>query len=152
MDRSRLGQSPTVYVLGMIALVLSIGMFLFGAYLVPNLLLGVKYAIPEFVAHLRHWLHLEYQLTDSEAEFYIVLGFFSVGALSAILAYKASNHIDNKLYLEKEIQPDESENSENMNSNDEKTVSLTIKIIIWILVAIMVVSLLEWLIYIPPVE
>lgn len=147
MEPDRYKQNKNLYVVGMVFLIISLSLFAFSAYILPHLLLKWRYSVPEFISHWRQWLQMQHQYSEEMASLLIFLFFFLLAFFSAVIAYATSNRIDDEIYTtETSVEP---ARAETINEN-KKTLMLVLKITIIILVAILMVTVFELLIYHPP--
>jgi len=149
MENDRYKQSPALYITGIISLVISLTLFAFTAYILPYLIFEWRYDIPEFIAHWHHGLQLKHAFSEAAASWLIFLFFFLLACLSGIVAYYASNHVDNAIYG---IEPEPVEKPEEVRVELTEGTRLVFKIIFLILVVIIAAIVFELLLYIPPVS
>lgn len=76
MEPDRYQQNHQLYIFGIICFLISMGVMLFFFYTLPNLLLGWRYDVPEFIAYWREFLVFDFGFTERYASILISL-FFS---------------------------------------------------------------------------
>lgn len=103
MEPDRYEQSHAYFITGILCLILSMAFFGLCLYLLPNLLFNLHYAIPEVIVDFYGYVLSNYQVGEKEALWYVFLAIFGLGLISSVIAYIASNHIENKIHkLEEE--------------------------------------------------
>jgi hypothetical protein len=150
MENDRFQVNHKLYFVGLISLVLSLSLFAFSFYIMPNLLFGWFYDTPSFIIQLVSWLQYQHDFSSSSASRTIFFVFFILGCFFALLAYIASNRIDNEIFkdvLEGETEP---ETEKTVKSSRGDGFRLTLKIILMVIGVVIVSMLFEWLIYTPP--
>ncbi|MCP0913277.1 MULTISPECIES: hypothetical protein [Legionella] len=146
MEKDRYQQSHGWYITGMISLILSLVLFAFCFYLLPFLLFGFVYDVPEFILYLREFFEDKYQITTRAAGLIIFFIFFLLAALAAFAAYLASNRIENRIF---NIKQEGEEGSSRIRQEAKETASILSKIIIVVILIFIGAILLQWLIYVP---
>ena len=94
MEQDRFQKNHTVFIIGMISLVISLILLALCLYLLPNLLFGWQYDVPTFVPYINEWLISTYNFTDSSASkilFFILVG---LSLVFIAIAYFSSNRIE----------------------------------------------------------
>lgn len=147
MEQDRYHQNHTMYIVGILFLVLSMSLLAFTLYLLPALLLKWRYHIPEFVLQLKFWLQLKQGYSESAASWVIFLGLLSLGGGSAVVAYFASNTIENQIYGITQEAPKETEQT---REEVKKSISLLFKILFFVMLALIGLSFLEWMLATAP--
>lgn len=147
MEFDRYKQNQWQYMMALLCLIASMGLFIFTAYILPFLLLKVNYDIPEFIFHWQHYLVRSYNMTPDAASWTVFLIFLLLSIVTAVLAYVFSNNIDNVL-VEPEV--DKTEEKPKARQEAKETTRVLSKIIFIVIIVFSVAALLEWLIYIPP--
>lgn len=85
-----------LFVIGIICFFLAFGFTLFALYIVPFLIWGLHYDVPEFVAHLVAALQDSYNYSLSSSKFIVWLLFLIPGLIAGYIAYYISNLLDEK--------------------------------------------------------
>ena len=151
MEYDRYQTNKTVFVLGMIGLVLSIALILFSVYIFPAIILTWVYDIPEFIFHWIDWFEINYNLSSQAASWVVFLLFFIPGLILGIIAYYSSNRIDNQLY---EVEPEEVVEDEPVSREERirqrETLTFGLKIFILIILVLILAAIFEWMLYIEP--
>lgn len=147
MEQDRYQKNHKLFILGMLSLVISLGLFAFAVYILPNLLFGWVYDVPSFVTYLKGWLQSTHNFTDPSAGRFIFLCVFLAALIFAFIAYVSSNWIDNQIYSDELNQLHEmqsiSKTAEAQNSGGEGT-HLFFKILGYVMLIIIVALLVDW--------
>ena len=98
MEPDRYQQSHSLYILGMISLLISLGIFLFLIFILPHLLLGWHYNVPEFISFWREWLIETHGMSVEHSSWMIAAFFATLAFVFGIVAYVASTRIENAIY------------------------------------------------------
>lgn len=98
MEEDRYRTNNKLYSLGIVSLLLSLSLFAFSFYILPNLLFGWKYDTPEFIMHFREWLQWNYHLSEIAAARLTLASFFLLAIIFGVIAYIASNRVDDQIY------------------------------------------------------
>ncbi|KTD21722.1 hypothetical protein [Legionella londiniensis] len=149
MEKNRYQQNHTLYIVCMINLVISIALFSFTLYLLPFLLFGWIYDVPEFVLTWREWMELRYEMTNLAASGFIFTVFFIFGLITAFIAYITSNKIENEIFG---IKTENRDREIRIKREARETASVLSKIVMIIILVFIAVVLLEWFLYVPPVR
>lgn len=137
-----------LYIAGMICLVISMALLVFSAYIFPFLLFNWVYDVPEFVLRWRQFFQVDYGFSLLRASWGVFCVFFIPALIMALLAYVFSHRIDAELHgVETPVQ----EKKEKISLEVKATTSILSKIIFTVILVFIIVTLFEWLIYIPPV-
>ena len=98
METDRYEKNHPLYIFGMICFLISMGVLLFSLYMLPYLMFGVLYDVPEFIAFWREYLVSDLGMTDNHALMLIYLSFTFCWLLFGLGAYYASIRIENAIY------------------------------------------------------
>ena len=147
MEPDRYQQNSKLFIIGIICLLLSLSLFAYSLYILPYLLLGWVYDVPEFIMSWQEWLKQEYNFSELSAAWLIFLTFIIPALLCGYISYRTSNEVDNEIYG---IVPEKTETEQQETSNVRETLGFGFKVILLIILVLVVVSLLEWLLTVPP--
>ena len=98
MERDRFRTNEWAYVVGMICLAFSLALFAFSFYIMPHLLFGWHYRLPDFITIWSTTLQESYQFSERGAAWALFLGYFLPAVLFAVMADILSNRIDRQIY------------------------------------------------------
>ncbi len=98
MEPDRYQKNHPLYIFGMVCFLISMGLLLFSFFMLPHLLFGARYDVPEFIAHWREYLASVFGITDKYASTLISLFLTLSGILFGFGAYYASTRLDNVIY------------------------------------------------------
>jgi predicted histidine transporter YuiF (NhaC family) len=150
MEQDRYQKNPQLFITSMLFFILSLSSLAFTAYLLPFLLLKLRYDVPEFVLYSMHWLQLNYNLTERMATSIIFLGLLIISLTVTGIAYALSNRLENQVNPI-ETETVEEAKPEGLTTETKETISVVTKIIIIVVLAFIGLMLFQWFIYIPPV-
>jgi len=148
MEYDRFQKNSTLFIIGLIALLLSLSLFAFSFYILPFLLFGWVYDVPEFVSVWREWLKLEYHFTHVAASWIILLTFIIPALICGYISYFASNYIDNRIY--NVVNREDLIVSRRRQNYAQDSRVLLLKILSLAILIIIIITLLQWFISIPP--
>ena len=147
-------QHPTLYVLGLFFLVLSMCLFAFSAYIFPFLIFNWVYEVPGFLLHAREWLHRNYGHEYELASMFIFLFFFLLAIITGSIARKASVKLDREFYEAKLAEATTETEREQIKSASKKeakeSARVVMKIIMFMIIVIILLTLFELFLYIEP--
>lgn len=141
METDRYQQNHSLFILGLVSLLLSLSLLAFSCYNMPYLLFNWRYDVPEFIIMLHAWLVSTYSMTDHHASWVIVASLFSSSILFGIIAYIASNRIDNAIY---DIKQEEHTTSIHLTKDFKASAELFGKILLLVLLVVLVAIGLDW--------
>lgn len=143
MEQDRYQKNHKIFIIGLFSLLLSLSLFAFSFYVMPNLLFGWYYDVPLFVMNLVEWLQYSYNYSSGAASKLIFLVIFLSALFFAGVAYYCSNRIDNQIYSS-ELQ------SQKKTKSKRDGLRLALKILVISILVFIAATLLEWSIYTPP--
>lgn len=144
MERDRFEENHMIFIIGMISLILSLALGTFTIFLLPNLLFGWHYDVPDIITLWKTWLQYFYQISESAAS-HLIFGTLGLCTLIfAFIAYYSSNRIDNQIYSE-ELQLNRVSKPK---ESDSETMLLVLKILCIIVLVFIAGGLLEWSIHV----
>lgn len=148
MEYDRFQENSVLFVIGIIALLLSLSLLAFAFYILPFLLFNWVYDVPEFISIWREWLRFEYKFTTVGASWFILLMLLIPALICGYISYYASNYIDNRLH---NIVPEKKVYSrKNQISRDiRETLKLVLKVLVLIILVLVGISLIQWFLAIP---
>ena len=146
MEQDRYQKNHKLFILGLFSLVLSLSLFAFSLYLLPNLFFGATYDVPWFIANWVTGLHYAYDISEPAASKIVFLVFFLSALIFAIIAYISSNRIDDQIYsTELEIiKPVK------VKRGTTGALRLALQILFAIVLVFLAVLFVEWLLNISP--
>lgn len=148
MEPDRYQQSHPLYVFGMISLLISLGSLLFSIFILPHLLLGWHYDVPEFISFWREWLIETYGVSIDHASWIIAAFFVALALVFGIAAYFASTRIENAIYPKqtKVVQDEQIEKTRSVKGSPH----FFWKVMGFIILAYIATFAFQWLISVPP--
>ena len=144
MEQDRYQRNHKTFIIGLISLLLSLSLFAFSFYVMPNLLFGWYFEVPPFILDLVEWLQYTYNYSNSAASKLIFLVIFLLALFFAAVAYYCSNSIDNQIYSAELQHQKKSKNTKNDGFR------VVLKILVISLLIFIAATLFEWSIYTPP--
>lgn len=98
MEQDRYQENHVLFIVGLISLLLCLGLLFFTLFMLPHLLFGWRYDVPEFISYVREWISSGFGLSSRQASS-VIFVFFSIWVfVFGLVAYYASSRIDNKIY------------------------------------------------------
>lgn len=140
-------KNHTLYIVGLISLVVGLTLFIFTLYMLPHLLFGWRYDIPSFIMDWREWIQFRYGIREVAAARLVLVLLFIVSVLCLLVAYFSSNNLDKEL-ITSEVE--EIEKPARIKESTKEELSLGLKILLIIISVFILAALFEWLIYTPP--
>ena len=148
MEPDRYQQNHTLYIFGMISLLISLGSLFFLIFIFPHLLLGWHYDVPEFIAYWREWFVENYAVTFNQASQIIALFFITLTLIFGLCAYFASAKIENSIYF------DEAKMAALKGVNRMKALKAPRyffwKVLGFVILAYVATVVFQWSLYVPP--
>jgi hypothetical protein len=135
MEYDRYQQNHGMYFLAIISLIVSLVLLTFTAYILPYLLWELRYKVPYVVTYLLAVMQEDYAMRLVTSKLSVFLLFAVPGFLAGLLAYYASNRIENALFHE-ETHTEEEGTEPSLEAIRKKTqdrrdsIMLTIKILL----------------------
>ena len=140
-----------LFFIGLVALVLSLFLFPFVAYLFPAVWLGWEYKLPDFVLNSALWIESTFHTTYAMGlEWFFRLTFLAA-VFFGVIAYFMAHHISQK-------KPDDVEEAESRTvikisqktkSNSKETVLLFLKMAVILMLVFIVSDVIQWAISFP---
>ncbi len=140
MEPDRYQHSPKVYIIGMVCMIVSMGLFGLGAYILPNVIFGLIYSIPDFIFDWTNLVQIAYGLNEKKAGWLVLAIIFLLGFLASIVTYAVSNRLDNEIY---DIQTDKTDD-EDISEKWKDTGPLILKIIFILVLVFTIAKLFQW--------
>lgn len=89
----------TIFIVGVICVVLSVGLLLFSLYIAPFLIWDLDYDVPDIVTDMTSTLQDNYDYSRAGSKFIAWLVFFIPGLIASGISYYISNHLDKETKL-----------------------------------------------------
>lgn len=149
MEQDRYQKNHALFIIGLFSLVVSLSLFALCLYILPNLLFGWRYDTPGFIINWVALLQFDYNYSSQASSNIIVLAVFLLALFFAVIAYFASNRIDNQIYS---AELEMSQEIKIPSRNRQLAIQLSAKILLIIILVVIVSALIDWLLYTPPQE
>ncbi|MDI9818234.1 MULTISPECIES: hypothetical protein [unclassified Legionella] len=148
MEHDRFKQNSKLFIIGIIALLISLSLFAFSFYILPYLLWNWIYEVPYFISNWQEWIKREYNFTHTGAS-WLIFGVFIIPAfIFGYLSYLISNYIDNRIYhMVSEELP---ETKEEVSKDVRDTLVFFLKILILGILIFVVLTLIHRFLSVPP--
>jgi len=143
MEQDRYQQSHAWFITGLIALVACIGFTGFTLYFTPPLIWSWNYQIPQFIWDWQAFMQRDWGWSELKAGWTITGIFLSLGIISGLIAYTASNRIDDAIYHVRKKIP-EGKTDAIAEADTREAHSLEMKIFLLILLVIIGAVILQW--------
>jgi hypothetical protein len=98
MEQDRYKQNHFLYIAGMFSLIISLGLFAFSLFLIPHLIFGWHYNVPDFLIDLIAMFENDYEMSTAKVKWLLFLVLDVPAVVLFIVADVLSNKIDNKIY------------------------------------------------------
>jgi len=98
MEPDRFRQNQKHYIIGILCLVTSLGLFALSLYILPFLAFGWHYGVPDFIPIWSNDVREAYDLSQVAASWLIFLVLFLPAVVLAIIADVLSNRIDSQIH------------------------------------------------------
>lgn len=144
MEYDRYQENRFVYIVGIISLILSMSLFTLTLYIIPYLVFGITYSMPEFIPNWQQYLLNVYEFTNAGASWIIFVVLLSLSLFTALIAFLASNKIDNHLYGIKKTEEEQTKVAR------QESINLIAKIALIVLTIFIIAGLIQWLTSVPP--
>lgn len=152
MEQDRFAANNKLYIIGLIALLLTLFLFFFSIYILPYLIWSLNYDVPDFVSSMVAYFEDDLRYTPLNSKILTWLIFFVPGFITGYISYYISNNIDNKILgTKKSPEPEltelETRQSKIINDTQSRdSYMLAGRIIILMIVIVAVILLLEQLV------
>lgn len=152
MEASRYKSNPILYITSIISMLLSLVVFLFAFYLIPYLLIGLQYDVPEFISHISHWFEIHFALKPFVSGILIFCILILLGIIFGLISKLTSVNIENRVLHIR----DESLTHKDSDpiGNEDRALWKSLKFIIQlaglILIVFIVLKIIEFVLYVPP--
>lgn len=142
MEADRFNQNHTLFIICMICLVISLSLFTLAFYVVPFMIWGWHYSVPEFVFTWSQYFVETYGYTQAGSYGLVFLMLFVPALIAGLISYVCSNFIENRV-LDLNVEPPPE--AEKPPRQIKETLGLTMKVLILIALIVGVIVLMQWL-------
>ncbi len=146
MEPDRFKQSHTLYIIGMVSLVISVGLFAFCFYLIPFLAFSWYHGVPDFIISMSSELQETYKLSRSASSWFIFISVFFPAAVCAVVADVLSNRIDSEIHAGAFKVKEVEHKTEKMHEDSTESRWLVFKIISIIIIVFIAAKFFQWMI------
>ena len=143
MASNRYNQNSGNYLIGMICLFAGLMLFCYSAYVLPYLMFGWHYSLPDFILNWASMMKTEYDFNRFYVGCIIFFSFFTPGLILFFIAGLISNHLESDLI---EKPPEEEKIVLTRDSEKYKSLRLSLKMLGLLILVVIFVRLLEWVI------
>lgn len=148
MEYDRYQVNRTLFLIGIVCLILSLALILFSAFIFPFLLFGWIYDVPEFVIHWLHWFEDELRWSHNLSAWALFLIFFIPGIIAGIISYYSANRIDDEIY---HMTPEQEEvKALKPKARNWASYIFGFKILFLIVLVFILAEIIAWLIHVEP--
>lgn len=88
--------NPILYGVGLLSMVLSISLFFFSLYITPYVLLGMEYAVPEFIVLVYYWYSIVQGYSGIILLFINILPYLLSSLILGFVAKRLTNKVETK--------------------------------------------------------
>lgn len=149
MEYDRYAKNKILFIIGMVALALCIGLIAFAFYILPATLWGWHYDVPEFVFVWREKLRVGYAVSEEAAVGIFVIMLMIPAVVSGFMSYLISNKIDNEIF---NIVKEKRSHTEIIREDISQTARFTLKVLLLAILVVLAVWFAEWLIARPAIQ
>jgi p-aminobenzoyl-glutamate transporter AbgT len=146
MEQDRFKMNSKLYVLGMICLVLSLGLFFLSLYILPYLIWQLHYKMPTFILDLLAKFEDDYNYSIRASRFIVWLLFFIPSLITGCISYFVSNYIDNQIYEPKANEFEDQVSSQEVGKEIKESASFGLKILGLMVLIVIIILLLQFVI------
>ncbi|KTC93242.1 hypothetical protein [Legionella cincinnatiensis] len=148
MEQDRFSHNHKLYILGMICLLLSLGLFVFSLYIIPFFIWDLNYNVPYFILALLNLFQEEYDYSIEASKVIVWCIFFIPSIVTGLISYVVSNYIDNRIY---KTEQESEENQGNLYNQEKRrarqeSVVFSLKILGLMILFIFLIFLFQYLI------
>lgn len=148
MEPDRYQQNQKFYIIGLICLLLSMVFFAVGAYIFPYVAFGLIYNLPAFIFDWTDSIQAAYAVSEKRAGWLILMSFFLLGAVFAVVTYILSNRMDKEIYAAEEVDADVEKVEEKKPVKEvQETGPKVLKILLIIVGLFIVAKFFQWAIF-----
>jgi MFS family permease len=140
MEPDRFQHNQKYYIVGIICLMLSLGLFCLSVYMIPYAWFGWSYDIPDFAQNLASTLQANYQLTPKASVWIVILIFFLPALILAFIADILSNRIDNEIHGLNTIEKEKPKKK----PGDGESANLILRIFLILLLVFVAAEIFQW--------
>lgn len=94
MPNDRYEVNKPVYIIGLISQICSLASLMLACYILPYLIWGLNYDVPEFISHWQTFLQDKFDYTDQAANRAILWTLFGSSIMFGLISYWASHYLD----------------------------------------------------------
>ncbi len=141
-------QNGLILAIGVVFIIIAVFVILFSLYLLPHLILKLRYDVPDWVTHSVLILTENWGLSNIQSALIIFSAIFFPGMIALLIASACSNKLSGSLNHQRE-EP-ESANSFRFKRDMYLTTSIIFKVILVIIAVITFVEIIEHILYSPP--
>lgn len=145
MEQDRYSYNSTLYILGIISLILALSFFFFSMYILPFLVWHLDYDVPDLISNMIMYFEDAYFYSVTTSKVLTWLIFFIPSLIAGYISYYISNYIDDQILgLAKKIDIEAAkEASLEIQQDVKESLGLAAKIIILMIVIIVIILLLQ---------
>lgn len=86
--------NPLLYTLGILSMVLAIGLFVFSLYIMPHILFGIIYDVPEFIIIVTYWYSVIKGLSGLQLAGTILLPYLLSATILGLIARRLTSKFE----------------------------------------------------------
>ncbi len=148
MEYDRYNENNKLYIVGIICLVLCLGFLFFSLYILPFLIWGLHYDVPEFISRMLSYFEDNYYFSHYFSAICVWFIFFIPSVITGIISYFISNNIDDHLLgIVKQSDEEVEQHSVEVRQELKESAGLGIKILFLMVLVVLGVILLQFLLY-----
>ncbi|KTD62720.1 hypothetical protein [Legionella shakespearei] len=148
MEQDRYSANHKLYIVGIISLILSIGLFFFSMFILPFLIWNLHYDVPDFISHMIIYFQNKMNYSLPASKFLSWLIFFVPCLIAGYISYYISNYIDDQILgikTEEEIE-EEKQSAILVHKEIRASIGLAAKIFLLMILIVCIILLLHQLV------
>ena len=92
--------NPILYGVGVLAMMLSLSLFVFSIYIAPHILFNLNYDVPEFIIIILYWYNVVQGLSGIRLFVTILLPYLLAAAILGLVARRLTTRVEGEDNLE----------------------------------------------------
>lgn len=146
MEENRYKRNKPFFFIFMFSLIIGLSLLLLSIFIMPNILWGWAYNVPDFIYVWREGIRAHYDIAEHRAGFIVLSMFLFPALLMLMVAYLSGTKIENEI---QGISSAKSEHDPIISEDIKETTQFSLKLLSIITAVLALIFLLQWLIFGP---
>ncbi len=86
--------NPILYGVGVLAMMLSLSLFVFSLYIIPHIIFDLHYDVPEFIIIVAHWYSMVQGLSGFRLAMTVLLPYLLSAAILGLIAKRLTTRVE----------------------------------------------------------